>query len=109
MESPAYRHIFYARVLSCLRALKDMRDKLEDGEKLSRDGVDVDIVNLRVETTRKLGRHLEAIEEVPCRMLFGVNLRLFTEITLKILSFQTQLKFMQSIYCDLLVVTFARA
>lgn len=64
LNFPVQRRIFYAWDFSCLRALKDLIDKLDDDENFSRDGVDVDIVNLRVQTIRKIGRHLQVIDSI---------------------------------------------
>lgn len=55
----------------------------------SRDGANnaSNLVDLRVETLLKLDRHLGALEEVTCGMLFDENTRMFTVITTKILAF----------------------
>lgn len=95
MNTQLQRRTFYARMFSCLRVLKDVRDNLLEDLNFSLDGSDgeIELTNLRVETLLKLDidRHLEALEEVTRRMLFEENTRLFTVTSLKILAFQRQL------------------
>lgn len=71
MDTPVQRRTFNARLFSCLRA-----------ENFSNDAIDVQLINVRVQTIRKLERHLESIEEVTRRMHFQENTRLLTVLNI---------------------------
>lgn len=94
---------FMLAFFSGLRALKNVRDNLEKDLNCSRARSDVEeqLTNMGVETLIKIARYLEAIEEVTHRMIFDETTKLFIITTIKILTFQTQLKLMQSRECEI--------